>query len=46
LFPERPVRAMVTADRFYGIAMQESGASKRAAVKFGDWPVNQARRAA
>ena len=29
---------MATADVLYGITMQESGISKRVAVKLEDWP--------
>jgi chromosome segregation protein len=31
-------RTMATADVLYGITMQESGVSKRVAVRFEDWP--------
>ena len=31
-------RTMATADVLYGITMQESGISKRVAVRFEDWP--------
>ena len=31
-------RAMASADVLYGVTMQESGVSKRVAVKFEDWP--------
>jgi len=38
-------RTMAAADVLYGITMQESGVSKRVAVRFEDWP-DEARRAA
>src|SRR5262249_10491024 len=31
-------RTMATADVLYGVTMQESGVSKRVAVRFEDWP--------
>jgi chromosome segregation protein len=31
-------RTMASADVLYGITMQESGVSKRVAVRFEDWP--------
>jgi chromosome segregation protein len=31
-------KTMATADVLYGITMQESGISKRVAVRFEDWP--------
>jgi chromosome segregation protein len=31
-------RTMSSADVLYGITMQESGISKRVAVRFEDWP--------
>src|SRR5438874_4744152 len=31
-------RTMATADVLYGVTMQESGISKRVAVRFEDWP--------
>ena len=31
-------RTMATADVLYGVTMQESGISKRVAVRFDDWP--------
>src|SRR6516162_8960395 len=31
-------RTMAAADVLYGITMQESGVSKRVAVRFADWP--------
>jgi chromosome segregation protein len=33
-------RTMAVADVLYGITMQESGVSKRVAVRFDDWPEN------
>ena len=38
-------RTMAAADVLYGITMQESGVSKRVAVRFEDWP-DEDRRAA
>jgi len=29
---------MQMADVLYGVTMQESGISKRVAIRFGDWP--------
>jgi chromosome segregation protein len=34
-------RTMASADVLYGVTMQESGVSKRVAVKFEDWPDDQ-----
>jgi chromosome segregation protein len=34
-------RTMAAADMLYGITMQESGISKRVAVRFEDWPEDQ-----
>ncbi|MBI1918325.1 MAG: AAA family ATPase [Planctomycetes bacterium] len=34
-------RTMATADVLYGVTMQESGISKRVAVRFEDWPDNE-----
>jgi hypothetical protein len=31
-------RTMAIADVLYGVTMQESGVSKRVAVRFEDWP--------
>ncbi len=31
-------RTMAAADVLYGVTMQESGISKRIAVRFDDWP--------
>jgi chromosome segregation protein len=36
---------MATADVLYGITMQESGISKRVAVRFEDWPEDKEPRA-
>jgi chromosome segregation protein len=36
-------RTMAAADVLYGITMQESGISKRVAVRFEDWPDDDAR---
>jgi chromosome segregation protein len=36
-------RTMTAADVLYGITMQESGVSKRVAVRFEDWPDDYAR---
>ena len=38
-------RTMAAADVLYGITMEESGVSKRVAIRFEDWP-DEARRAA
>ena len=37
---------MTAANTLYGVTMQESGVSKRVAVKFEDWPQDEARQAA
>jgi chromosome segregation protein len=34
-------RTMAAADVLYGVTMQESGVSKRVAVRFEDWPEEQ-----
>ena len=39
-------RTMEAADVLYGVTMQESGVSKRVAVKFEDWPDDERRLAA
>jgi chromosome segregation protein len=39
-------RTMAAADVLYGVTMQESGVSKRIAVKFEDWPEEERRIAA
>jgi chromosome segregation protein len=39
-------RTMASADVLYGVTMQESGVSKRVAVKFEDWPDDERRMAA
>jgi chromosome segregation protein len=38
-------RTMASADVLYGVTMQESGVSKRVAVKFEDWPDDERRAA-
>src|SRR5262249_18413919 len=38
-------RTMAAADVLYGITMQESGVSKRVAVRFEDWPDDERRAA-
>src|SRR5207245_3800543 len=38
-------RTMAVADVLYGVTMQESGISKRVAVRFEDWPENGAPQA-
>jgi chromosome segregation protein len=35
-------RTMAAADVLYGITMQESGVSKQVAVRFEDWPEDEA----
>ncbi len=39
-------RTMAAADVLYGVTMQESGVSKRIAVRFEDWPEDERRLAA
>jgi chromosome segregation protein len=39
-------RTMAAADVLYGVTMQESGVSKRVAVRFEDWPEDERRIAA
>jgi chromosome segregation protein len=39
-------RTMAAADVLYGVTMQESGVSKRVAVRFEDWPEEERRMAA
>jgi chromosome segregation protein len=39
-------RTMAAADVLYGVTMQESGVSKRIAVRFEDWPEDERRIAA
>src|SRR5207245_6011413 len=39
-------KTMATADVLYGITMQESGISKRVAVRFEDWPDENGQAAA
>jgi chromosome segregation protein len=39
-------RTMAAADVLYGVTMQESGVSKRIAVRFEDWPQEERRAAA
>ncbi len=38
-------RTMAAADVLYGVTMQESGVSKRVAVRFEDWPEDERRAA-
>jgi chromosome segregation protein len=38
-------RTMAAADVLYGVTMQESGISKRVAVRFEDWPTEEKRAA-
>ncbi len=38
-------RTMATADVLYGVTMQESGISKRVAVRFEDWPDDERQQA-
>ncbi len=38
-------RTMASADVLYGVTMQESGVSKRVAVRFEDWPDDERRAA-
>jgi chromosome segregation protein len=39
-------RTMASADVLYGITMQESGVSKRVAVRFDDWPNDEGQQSA